>query len=549
MNIFIFDEKLIVFFKDKTRLFIFPTGSKRRYPKKLGPASYFIIDYKYQIATLKFLYLKIVVNMKFHIVVFGCQMNYADSARIRAVLSNCWFFYTENIKEADIVIFDTCSIKQKSEDKITGKLQTIGSNQKVRITGCMIQHNLRNSKLKNEKTKLKIGNFMWSIKTKAPKVIWFSADEVNRMKSSEKSSEIIWINNVFNPMFHSLTQKRKNIELMWRIDDTWFLPLILKKLGYKISYDKEMVNEYEKIVPTNISTSMNAHQKTAYVPISTWCNQFCAYCIVPYARGLEKHFPLEQIVNEAKTYLKNGAEEIVLLGQIVNKHPEFINILQEILNLKGLKRLRYTSPYPTYYSKELLSLHEKKAKLCPHIHIPLQSGSDSVLKKMFRWYTVQQAKEFIDNIKKLKRDISITTDIIVGFPDETEEDFQKTLDLMEYGWFDMIYIGIYSSRPGTLAAKNYPDNISRTVKRDRWNRLNNLLKDISRKNNEKEVGKTKEILINKISKWVIEWYTDNMKQIIIETWKLKSEDWIRVGEFLDVKIIKAIPFKLYGEII
>lgn len=384
---------------------------------------------------------------------------------------------------------------------------------------------------------------MWAIKTKAPQVIWLTTDEVNKMKSSEKSSEIIGINNIFNPVFHSLTQKRKNIELMRRIDDTGFLPLMLKKLGHKIKYDQELINEYEKILPTSGDTSMNTHQKTAYVPISTWCNQFCAYCIVPYARGLEKYFPVQQIVDEVKKHLQHGAEEIVLLGQIVNKHPEFIDIIKEILPLTWLKRLRYTSPYPTYYSKELLALHEKEEKLCPHIHMPLQSGSDSILKKMFRGYTTQQAKEVIADIKKLKRDISITTDIIVGFPEETEEDFQETLELIKYGNFDMIYIGIYSPRPGTLAAKNYPDNVSRTSKRDRRNRLNELLKDISHKNNEKEIGKIKKVLINKISTWVMEWYTDNMKQMLIE-----KKNSAKVGEFVSVKITKAVPFKLYGEI-
>ncbi|EKD24890.1 MAG: hypothetical protein ACD_80C00145G0024 [uncultured bacterium (gcode 4)] len=479
-------------------------------------------------------------------------MNYADSARIRAVLTNCWFSYTENIKEANIVIFDTCSVKQKSEDKITGKLQTIRTDQKVRITWCMIQHNMRSWKLseaKSRKAGLKVWNFMWVVKTKTPQIIWLTADEINLMKDSEKTSEMIWVNNAFNPVFYNLTQKRKNIELMWRIDDTGFLPLMLQKLGYEISYDKELINEYEKIIPENISTSMNAHQKTAYIPISTWCNQFCAYCIVPYARGLEKYFSVEHIVNEAKTHLKNWVDEIVLLWQIVNKHPEFVTIIKEILKLKGLKRLRYTSPYPTYYTKELLTLHEKEPKLCPHIHIPLQSGSDAILKKMFRGYTVEQAKKFISDIKKLKRDISITTDIIVGFPDETEEDFQQTLDLIKYGKFDMIYIGIYSSRPGTLAAKNYPDTISRKVKRDRRDTLNKILIETSRQNNEKEIGSTREMLINKISKWMIEGYTDNMKQIII----LNSEFWIlnskKVGEFIAVKIIKVLPFKLYGEII
>lgn len=477
-------------------------------------------------------------------------MNYADSARIKAVLSNCWFFYTENIKDADVVIFDTCSVKQKSEDKITGKLKSIRPDQKVRITWCMIQHNMRSGKLKTWKSAFNVGNFMGTIKTKNPQVIGLTTDEINLMKDADKSSEIIGVNNAFNPVFHSLTQKWKNIELIRRIDDTWFLPLILKKLGYRFSYDRELINEYEKIIPENIETSMNTHKKTVYIPISTWCNQFCAYCIVPYARGLEKHFPVEQIINEAKTHLKNGAKEIVLLGQIVNKHPEFVNILKKILKLKGLKRLRYTSPYPTYYSKELLSLHENEPKLCPHIHIPLQSGSDSILKKMFRGYTVKEAKKFLSHIKKIKRKISITTDIIVGFPDETEDDFQQSLDLIKYGKFDMVYIGIYSPRPGTLGAKNYSDNISSETKRERWDRLNKLLITISRKNNEKEIWTTKEMLINKLNKWIIEGYTENMKQIIIENLKAKkANSKIKVGDFMKVKITKAIPFKMYGEMI
>lgn len=476
-------------------------------------------------------------------------MNYADSARIKAVLLHCWFSYTQDSAQADIVIFDTCSIKQKAEDKITGKLKSIRPNQKIRITWCMIQHMLRQGKIKKEKGNILVGNFLWTIKNKDPEVVGITSDEINT--PSPWTTSLIPINNAFNPMFHNLTQKWKNIELMRRIDDTGFLPLILKKLGYTINYEQELINEYEKILPENISTSMNAHTTTAYIPISTWCNQFCAYCIVPYARGLERYFEVENIINEAKIYIKNGAKEIVLLGQIVNKHPEFTTIIQKISQLPWLKRLRYTSPYPTYYTKEVVALHEREKKLCPHIHIPLQSGSDIILKKMFRGYTVQQAKDFIDTIKELNREISITTDIIVGFPDETEEDFQQTLDLVRYGAFDMVYIGIYSMRPGTLAAKNYPDNISRAVKRDRWSRLNELLKEISRTNNEREIGKTKEILINKIDTWTIEWYTDNMKQIIVQfkTWNLEFENSLKIGEFIHVKITKAIPFKLYGEIL
>lgn len=485
-------------------------------------------------------------------------MNYADSARIRAMLHHCWFLYTEKIEDADIVIFDTCSVRQKAEDKITGKLKTLKPNQKVWITGCMIQHTLRNSKFRIQNSKLTVGNFLWPITAKDPEIVWITSDEINDL--SPWTLSLVPINNAFNPLFHKLTQKRKNIELMWRIDDTGFLPLILKKIWYTVKYDKELINEYEKILPDWFPISMNTHTTTAYVPISTGCNQFCAYCIVPYARGLERYFPVKQIVEEAKNHLKNGAQEIVLLGQIVNKHPEFVQIVKEILKLKWLKRLRYTSPYPTYYSKELLVLHEKEEKLCSHIHMPLQSGSDSVLKRMFRGYSVKQAKEFIDNIRNLKRDISITTDIIVGFPGETEADFKKTLSLVKYGKFDMIYIGIYSQRPGTLAAKKYPDDIPRTVKRDRRNRLNEVLTNISLKNNKKEVWKTRTVLINSIQeknllsasslhRFIVEWYTDNMKQIILqlEAWNLKLK--AKVGEFVQIKITKAAPFKLYGEIL
>lgn len=291
---------------------------------------------------------------------------------------------------------------------------------------------------------------------------------------------------------------------------------------------------------------MNNHKKTAYIPISTGCNQFCSYCIVPYARGLEKHYPKEQVIEEAKRHLETGCKEIVLLGQIVNKHPEFITILKAILALDGLEWLRYTSPYPNFYTPELLQLHETESKLCPHIHIPFQSGSDAVLKSMRRGYTAKQAKDFIDNIRSLKRNISITTDIIVGYPEETEEDFQATLDLVTYGKFDMIYIGIYSPRPGTFAHKNHPDTIDRKTKRERWNRLNTLLKINSEINNGKEIDQLKQTIVDKITNKEIYGYTDNMKQIIIN--KLDSYPnniKINVGDFVNVRITKVIPFKLY----
>ncbi len=486
--------------------------------------------------------------MKFTIHTFGCQMNYADSARIRAVLEHCWRTWTENAIDADIVIFDTCSVRQKAEDKITGKLKTIASHQKVWITWCMIQHTLRIRKFTS--SPFVQGNFLEIAQQQTPLIIGYTNEEIKTYRLW--SSSIIPINHAFNPLFHRLHNQRPNIELMRRIDDTWHLPSILQRLWYHIPPSVHTFNEYENIFPTQIPTSMNSHIKTAYIPISTWCNQFCAYCIVPYARGLERYFPKDHILQEVRHHLDQGVQEILLLGQIVNKHPEFIHIIQDILTFPQVKRLRYTSPYPTYYHQKLFELHEQAPQLCPHIHIPLQSWSDMILKKMFRGYTLDQTKQRINTIKNLKRPISITTDIIVGFPGETDQDFEATCELVRYAEFDMIYIGKYSPRPGTYAAKHYPDDIPSSIKHQRRNILNDLLTQQSQKNNIKEIGKTRTALINTIRKnekgYLLEWYTEHMKHVQIPlTWDNISN--IHPGDFLPIRITDSAPFILYGEII
>ena len=486
--------------------------------------------------------------MKFTVITLWCQMNYADTARVKSVLKNCWFTPVETVEEADIVIFDTCSVRQKSEDKVTGKLKEIPLDKKVWITGCMIQHNMRNQKIMTGKKlpeNLKTGNFWGVVLTKEPRIVGLTSEEVKNLKKSDKG-ELVGINHSFNPLFHNLSQKWKNIELFFRIDDTGFLPLMLQKLGYEVRYDRELTNEYSTIVPEGINSSMNAHNKTAYIPISTGCNQFCAYCIVPFARGLERWFPVEQIVKEAKIHLANGVKEIVLLGQIVNKHPDFLTIVKEVLKLEGLEWLRYTSPYPTYYSDELLTLHETEPKLCPHIHIPFQSGSNAVLKKMFRGYSAEQCYAFIDKIRSLKRPISITTDIILWFPWETEEDFQETLKLTEYARFDMIYMWIYSNRPGTFADRKYPDEIPYKVKHQRRSQLNDLLYRISDENNQLEVWAERTMIVNEITEnWDIFGYTDNMKQIILKSSPKTAN--LEIWMLLPVRITKWMVFKLEGE--
>lgn len=206
-------------------------------------------------------------------------------------------------------------------------------------------------------------------------------DELKLVKDHDN---LLFVNESFNPLRHTYHFQYPNVELFFRIDDTGYLPFLAKKLGYNVHIDSELTDEYSSIIPHNANQLFTENTKTAYVPVSTGCSQFCAYCIVPYARGLENNRPIEDILTEVKYHLSQGVQEIVLLGQIVNKHPEFVSICKNILALDKLKWLRYTSPYPTFFSPELLELHENEVKMCPHIHMPLQSGSDEILRKMFR---------------------------------------------------------------------------------------------------------------------------------------------------------------------
>ena len=290
---------------------------------------------------------------------------------------------------------------------------------------------------------------------------------------------------------------------------------------------------------------MANHKTTAYVPISTWCNQFCSYCIVPYARWLERYFPTEQIVDECKQHLTNWAKEIVLLGQIINKHPDFVHIIKEVLKLEWLEWLRYTSPYPTYYSDELLALHESEEKLCPHIHIPFQSWSNDVLKRMFRGYSAEDCFKFVEKIQKLNRKISITTDFIVGFSWETDDDFAESLRLVKAWKFDMIYMGIYSIRPWTFAAKNLKDDVPAKVKHERWEKMNELLKGISQENNKAELWWVRKVLVDWINDNWRFWHTDNNKQI---RWSIEWKS-IQIWDFINVEIVDAWEFKLTWKII
>ena len=501
-------------------------------------------------------------------------MNYADSARIKAVLTNCGWTYVEDKADADVVILDTCSVRQKSEDKVWGQLKELRDTQKVRLTWCMIQHNLNLKKTRTTSSKkYKMWNFVGDVKSNAPFVVWLQDVEEDKalkdkvrdraLGKTEQPDDLLYINHAFDPLFKKMHNEFPNVELFFRINDVGMLPYIIDTLGYTWirEADIEIVNEYQSIIPHSANQIFTENTKTAYVPISSWCSQFCAYCIVPYARGLEKNRPVDEIITEVKHHLSQWVEEIVLLWQIVNKHPDFYQILKTVCDLPGVRRVRYTSPYPTYYDSNIFALHNDMEVLCPHIHMPLQSGSTKVLKKMFRGYTREQYMEFVDGIRALSRPISITSDIIVWFTDETQEDFLESISLAEYARFDMIYIGIYSPRPGTYGYRKYEDNIPLEIKKQRHHTLNEVLRKISTENNTHEIGTMRQIMVRDVQDEMFMWYSDNMKQVIVQRRDdgTASSSWgwftthmwfdrtIEPGQFVNVKITDSADFKLYGE--
>jgi tRNA-2-methylthio-N6-dimethylallyladenosine synthase len=483
-------------------------------------------------------------------------MNYSDSARIKAVLQNCWWEYVDNESIADVVILDTCSVRQKSEDKIRWKLKDIRPDQKIRLTGCMIQHNLNLKKLRTIKGKQQNKwNFVSAVITKEPLIIGLEKlgisdilkDIAKNLALFNKQEDILYINHAFDPLYRQMHDAFPNIELFFRINDVGMLPYVMRALGYSVDHDVDLVNEYTGIIPANANMLFKEATKTAYVPISTGCSQFCAYCIVPYARWLEKNRSLDEIMTEVRSHIAQGAEEIVFLWQIVNKHPDFYQLLKQTCALPGVTWVRYTSPYPTYYSDEIFSLHDREEKLCPHIHMPLQSWSDAILKKMFRWYTADQYKGFVDKIRSLSRPISITSDIIVWFSDETDEDFLQSVALTEYSRFDMVYIGIYSPRPWTLWAKKYSDNVPQATKKQRRTALNDVLTRISHENNTLEIGSVRSIIVKEQLPSVLLWYSDNMKNVVIH---IDGDEWhtYTPGSFTTATITSAEPFKLFAQL-
>ncbi|AHM56594.1 (dimethylallyl)adenosine tRNA methylthiotransferase MiaB [Peptoclostridium acidaminophilum DSM 3953] len=390
---------------------------------------------------------------KYIILTYGCQMNEHDSEKMNFMLSQMGYIPSDNIREADIVIFNTCAVRENAELKVYGKLghmktiKKIKPDVKVMVCGCMMQQQ-------------------------------HIIDEIQ--KSHRHVDAVFGTHN-----YHKLPEfVYESYSAKGTIIDVW-------------NIDGQVVEGLR---------SIRKFDTKAYVNITYGCNNFCTYCIVPYTRGRERSRKPHDIIAEIRALAKDGVKEVTLLGQNVNSYGKtldeeytFSRLIRDINEIEGLERIRFMTSHPKDLSDELIYAMRDCDKVCNYLHLPIQSGSSRVLKKMNRHYTKEQYLTLVEKIRREIPDISFTTDIIVGFPGEMEEDFQDTLDVVRQVRYDSAFTFIYSKRNGTPAAE-MSEQVDEKIKHERLERLIALVNDIGAQINETYRDKTVQILVEGPSK-------------------------------------------------
>ena len=434
------------------------------------------------------------MSKTYHIHTYGCQMNVADSELVESILIDQGYYNSNDPSKADAIFINTCSIREHAEDKVHSQLGRYELIKKDRpdviigVLGCMAQ----------------------SLK-------------------------------------HDLLEKRSFVDIILGPDSYRRLPDLLKRSeGHPQSLVDTKLSRFE--VYDDLFPSRN-EGINAWISIMRGCDKFCTFCIVPFTRGRERSRNTLSILEEAKEAVKQGYKEITLLGQNVNSYHyedyQFHHLLEAVAGVPGIQRIRYTSPHPQDITEELLSTMSKHKNICNYIHLPLQAGSDKILKRMNRTYTKSHFLSLVQRIRDILPDVGISTDIIVGFPGETDEDFSQTIEVMNEVKFDSAFNFKYSSRRGTKASE-YEDKVQEEIKQQRLEQVIDLQKKHTLERNMDLVGTLQAVLVEKESKMSSDYWagrTDSNKWVIFKKENIPKKDMV------SVLIKEAKGITLHGEFI
>ncbi len=443
-------------------------------------------------------------NRALYIETYGCQMNVADSEVVASVMATVGYDLTDDIDKADAVLLNTCSIRDNAEQKIISRLAFLASLRRKRprtsprliigVIGCM----------------------------------------------AERVKDDLVVNH--------------GVDLVAGPDSYLDLPALFASVeaGEKaVNVTLSTTETYRDIIPARIT----GNQVSGFISIMRGCNNFCSYCIVPYTRGRERSREPESILAELADLRKRGFREATLLGQNVNSYcyerPDgskvtFPLLLAMVADAAPDMRIRFTTSHPKDMSDETIDVVASRPNICRHIHLPVQSGSNSVLKSMNRRYTREWYLDRIKAIRSRIPDCGISTDMFTGFHNETEEDFQQTLSLMREVGFDSSFMFKYSERPGTLAVRTMPDNVPEDVKIDRLNRMIALQNELSQESNRRDIGKTFDVLVEGVSK-------RSKEQMVGRNQQNKTlvfpRGECRIGDTVRVKVVSVSSATLIGELV
>jgi tRNA-2-methylthio-N6-dimethylallyladenosine synthase len=437
---------------------------------------------------------------KVFIKTFGCQMNEYDSDKMADVLRESdGLVQTENPEEADVILFNTCSVREKAQEKVFSELGRVKS-----------------------------------LKAKNPNLLIGVGGCVASQEGVAIVSRAPYVDVVFGPQtLHRLPE------------------LIAKKRSTgrsQVDISFPEIEKFDHLPPATVEGS------TAFVSIMEGCSKYCTFCVVPYTRGDEVSRPFDDVIAEVATLAGQGVKEVNLLGQNVNAYrgamhdgeiADFALLLEMVHEVPGIERIRYTTSHPREMTERLIEVYTRLPKLVSHLHLPVQSGSDHVLAAMKRGYTVLEYKSIIRKLKKARPGISLSSDFIIGFPGETDADFEQTMKLVEDVGFDASFSFIYSQRPGTPAA-DYPDDVPHAVKQARLERLQKTIQASAVNISAFMVGSVQRVLVDRVSKKdadELSARTDNNRVV-----NFKGQPRL-INQFADVTITHAFPHSLRGEIV